>query len=235
MKDFSTSTSTTRSASSQKNLAVIDRECYDAIRETVSFVLYRNASSYITRDDIQDITQEAATKVLLNSSLYDPEKNTSFKTWATRVAHNYAIQLSRKIKKSVDTSVAISGFLDMEGSFEDDDEKKVASKIFTGKDSSTSWAMDILGIRPEESNADFAFTKKDEYSAMKTRIRNLQDFLDTRLNSSEKFLLEMMCDGLSKTEMMEITGKTGGNIDTSISRLRSKVREWMKASNYYGS
>lgn len=234
MKDFSTPTCTTRSASSQKNLAVIDSECYDAISKTVSYVLNTNASSYITKDDIKDVTQAAATRVLLKSSMYDPEKNTAFKTWATTVAHNYAIQLSKKIKETADMSVAISGLLDMADSFGDDDELKTVSKAFKGKDSSTSWAKDNLGINAEESNADFTFTKEAEESAMNKRVGRLQDFLDTKLNSSEKLLFEMMRSGLSKTEMMEKTGKTGGNIDTSICRLRSKVHNWMKASDYYG-
>ena len=166
--------------------------------------------------------------------MYDPAKNTAFKTWATTVAHNYAIQLSKKIKETADMSVAISGLLDMADSFGDDDSPKTVSKAFKGKDTSNSWAMDNLGIHGEETNADYAFARKAEETATARRVGRLQDFLDTKLSSSEKLLFEMMRSGLSKTEMMERTGKTGGNIDTSICRLRSKVHNWMKASDYYG-
>lgn len=234
MKDFTTPAYTANNETSKSRLAVIDRECYEAICKTVSYVLNTNASSYITKDDIKDVTQAAATRVLLKSSMYDPEKNTAFKTWATTVAHNYAIQLSKKIKETADMSVAISGLLDMADSIGDEDEFRKVSKAFRGTDSSNTWALDNLGINTDEASADFSFTREAEESAMCRRVGKLQEFLDTKLNDSEKLLFEMMRSGLSKTEMMERTGKSGGNIDTSICRLRSKVHKWMKETDYYG-
>lgn len=72
------------------------------------------------------------------------------------------------------------------------------------------------------------FQKKEERQESRSRLKQLLLFLDG-LNESEKLLLEMMKDGLSKEEMMEITHKSGGNIDTSKSRLRRKIQLFVKS------
>lgn len=72
------------------------------------------------------------------------------------------------------------------------------------------------------------FQIKEERQESRTRLKQLLLFLDG-LNESEKLLLEMMKDGLSKEEMMEITHKSGGNIDTSKSRLRRKIQLFVKS------
>lgn len=233
MKEISTATSTTRSASSVKNLAILDNECIDAISSTVTCTLRKNAGSWISSDDIQDIVQSAVTHVWLKRDQYDPEKGASFKTWTNTVAHNFAIQTSKRIKKAADKAVAISGLLDL-CDCGDDDEPKAATKAFSGIDTSNTWAMDSLGINLGENAADYGFSRDAEDMASENREKALREFLDRRLNENERLLFNMMSDGLSKQEMMEITHKTGGCIDTSISRLRSKVRNWMKASDYYG-
>ncbi len=69
---------------------------------------------------------------------------------------------------------------------------------------------------------------EEELSESNERLVQLTGFLST-LNDSEKLLLEMMKDGLSKEEMMEITHKTGGNIDTCKSRLRQKILRYVKS------
>ena len=66
------------------------------------------------------------------------------------------------------------------------------------------------------------------------RLDNLTDYLENKLNHSEKQLLQMLKDDRSKAEMMEILKKSSGNIDTCKSRLRAKISKWMKESNYFG-
>ena len=233
MKELTTPSHLSNNTPSEKFNAVIDNECSDVIRRTVRYVLSANASSYITNDDINDITQAAAERVITKKEMYNPAKCTSFKTWASTVAHNYAIQLSKRIKETKEMSVSISGIVDMSDNISDI-ELCTVSKAFRGRDSSTTWMRDNLGVNTEMVNADYRISAKEEASAMNNRVLRLQEFLNTGLNDSEKILFEMMRSGLSKTEMMERTGKTGCNIDTSICRLRSKVRNWMKAADYYG-
>lgn len=232
MKKSFTVTSTTRSASSVKNLAILDTECVDAIRNTVTCVLRKNAGGWISSDDIQDIAQSAVMHVWMKRDQYDPEKGASFKTWTNTVAHNFAIQTSKKIKKSADMAVAISGLVDLSDACGEDDAPK--AKAFNGADTSNTWAMDNLGIRLGDNAADYGLSRSAEDLAEEKRVKALNEFLDKRLNENERLLFNMMSEGLSKQEMMEITHKSGGNIDTCICRLRSKVRNWMKASDYYG-
>ena len=235
MEDYITHTSATGSQSPQENRPdIFDKECYEAISRTVRCVLTSNAGSYITWEDIQDITQAAAERILVKRNLYDPLKNTTFRTWATRVAHNYAIQLSKMIRRTSLHTVSLAGLLNL-ADVSDNNDGTTGSRVFSGKNTSSTWAMENLGIIPDEARADHAFTKEDEEKSMTKRIARLQEFMATEFNSGEKLLFEMMRNGLSKNEMMARTGKSGGNIDTSICRLRSKTRRWMKEADYYGT
>ena len=85
----------------------------------------------------------------------------------------------------------------------------------------------IEGMDLEDFSILEPFQKLEEKSESKDRLTLLTGFLAT-LNESDKLLLEMMKDGLSKEQMMEVTHKTGGNIDTCKSRLRQKILRYVK-------
>ncbi len=102
-------------------------------------------------------------------------------------------------------------------------EAKKLKRIITAKT-----RFDVIdGMDLEDFSILEPFQKKEETSESKDRLALLTAFLST-LNESDKLLLEMMKDGLSKEEMMEITHKTGGNIDTCKSRLRQKILRYVK-------
>lgn len=102
-------------------------------------------------------------------------------------------------------------------------EAKKLKKIITAK---TRFDV-IKGMDLEDISILEPFQKKEEKSESKERLTLLTGFLAT-LNESDKLLLEMMKDGLSKEQMVEITHKTGGNIDTCKSRLRQKILRYVK-------
>lgn len=83
------------------------------------------------------------------------------------------------------------------------------------------------GIDLEDESILEPFQHAEELSESTDRLAQLTGFLST-LNESDKLLLEMMKDGLSKEQMMEITHKSGGNIDTCKSRLRQKILRYVK-------
>jgi RNA polymerase sigma factor (sigma-70 family) len=102
-------------------------------------------------------------------------------------------------------------------------EAKKLKRIITAKT-----RFDVIdGMDLEDFSILEPFQKKEDTSESKDRLALLTAFLST-LNESDKLLLEMMKDGLSKEEMMEITHKTGGNIDTCKSRLRQKILRYVK-------
>ena len=102
-------------------------------------------------------------------------------------------------------------------------EAKKLKKIITAKT-----RFDVIeGMELEDYSILEPFQKLEEKSESKDRLTLLTGFLAT-LNESDKLLLEMMKDGLSKEQMMEITHKTGGNIDTCKSRLRQKILRYVK-------
>ena len=103
-------------------------------------------------------------------------------------------------------------------------EAKKLKRIITAKT-----RFDVIdGMDLEDFSILEPFQKKEETSESKDRLALLTAFLST-LNESDKLLLEMMKDGLSKEEMMAITHKSGGNIDTCKSRLRQKILRYVKA------
>ena len=102
-------------------------------------------------------------------------------------------------------------------------ESKKLKKIITAKT-----RFDVIeGMDLEDFSILEPFQKNEESSESRERLTQLTGFLST-LNESDKLMLEMMKDGLSKEEMMEITHKTGGNIDTCKSRLRQKILRYVK-------
>ena len=90
--------------------------------------------------------------------------------------------------------------------------------------------LDFIGEGVEELKIPFEdpFSFLEDAIASNSRFAQLRDFL-SKLNESEQLLLQMMKDGLSKEEMMEITHKSGGTIDTSKSRLRHKILRFLKS------
>ena len=100
---------------------------------------------------------------------------------------------------------------------------KKLKKIITAKT-----RFDVLdGMDWEDLSVPDPFQKIEEDYESRDRLTKLMGFIST-LNESDKLLLEMMKDGLSKEEMMEITHKSGGNIDTCKSRLRQKILRYVK-------
>ena len=102
-------------------------------------------------------------------------------------------------------------------------ESKKLKKVITAK---TRYDI-IEGMDIEDSSVFEPFQKSEEASESFERFTQLNEFFST-LNESDKLLLEMMKDGLSKEEMMEITHKSGGNIDTCKSRLRQRILRYVK-------
>jgi RNA polymerase sigma factor (sigma-70 family) len=103
-------------------------------------------------------------------------------------------------------------------------ESKKLKKIITAK---TRFDL-IEGMDFEDFSVLEPFQKKEEYSESLDRLAQITGFLSS-LNESDKLLLQMMKDGLSKEEMMAITHKSGGNIDTCKSRLRQKILRYVKS------
>ena len=102
-------------------------------------------------------------------------------------------------------------------------ESKKLKKIITAK-----MRFDVFeGMDLEDESILEPFQHAEELSESTDRLAQLTGFLST-LNESDKLLLEMMKDGLSKEQMMEITHKSGGNIDTCKSRLRQKILRYVK-------
>jgi RNA polymerase sigma factor (sigma-70 family) len=90
--------------------------------------------------------------------------------------------------------------------------------------------LDFIGEGIEELKIPFedSFSLIEDVIASNSMFAQLCDFLTT-LNESEQLLLQMMKDGLSKEEMIAITHKSGGTIDTSKSRLRHKILRFLKS------
>ena len=222
-----------QSATSQQKSkqVIIDAECYESIRKTVRYILNRNMRNYVSEFDMEDVLQSVLIHIWVKKDIYDPSRGASFKTWATTIAHNYTIQLSKKLQKHFRMIKSLCDFDSLATGQEGMD--YVFNNIVQG-DSSLSWINDNLGYAQHDSSADFRLIQQDDEERQNARLDNLTDYLENKLNHSEKQLLQMLKDDRSKAEMMEILKKSSGNIDTCKSRLRAKISKWMKESNYFG-
>ena len=222
-----------QSATSQQKSkqVIIDAECCESIRKTVRYILKLNMKNYISECDVDDAVQSVLIHIWVKRDVYDPTRGASFKTWATTIAHNYTIQLSKKLQKH---SKVIKSLCDFDSLALGQESMDYVFNSIVHCNSSLSWINDNLGHRQNESNADYKFDKQHDEEKQNARLDNLVSYLENKLNKSEKQLLQMMKEDRSKEEMMELLKKSSGNIDTCKSRLRSKISKWMKESNYYG-
>lgn len=53
-----------------------------------------------SREEAEDIVQEAFTKIYLNAGKFKEVENASFKSWAYKIVHNTALNHYRKLKKN---------------------------------------------------------------------------------------------------------------------------------------
>ena len=223
-------------STSNKYQVVINDEFDKNVTETVNFVLRKNAGGWICSDDIDEIASMACVDIWMKSSLFDPSKGASFKTWYTLLSHNFAISESKKLKNEVDRIVDLanlSGFDD--GYSEVDPEKRSRSKkVNYRKDSTFSWAAQELGISIDEFNADYLLMKDADEKASMKRLAILEEFLDTKLSDKEKMMLEMLKEDRTTEEKMEAMNMSSNNVYTFTKRLREKIRNFMRSSDYYG-
>lgn len=222
-----------QSATSQQRSkqVVIDAECYESIRKTVRYVLKRNMRNYVSDCDVDDAVQSVLIHIWVKKDIYDPSRGASFKTWATTIAHNYTIQLSKKLQKHFRM---IKSLCDFDTLVTGQEGMDYVFNNIVQSNSSLSWINDNLGYAQHDLSADYRLIHQDDEERLNARLDNLTDYLENKLNQSEKELLQLLKDDRSKSDMMEILKKSSGNIDTCKSRLRSKISKWMKESDYYG-
>lgn len=225
-------------STNSKNQVFFDDQFIKNVTETVNYVLRKNAGSWISSEDIEEIASMARYYILIKSEKYDPEQGASFKTWYTTCAHNFAISASKKLKNAVDRVVCINsliGFDNTGGNISADPTKNTRTRKFNYRSDSTfGWAAKELGINIDEYAADYTFNRESEEKASMKRLARLEEFLDSKLNDREKLMLEMLKEKRTKEEMMAKMNMNGGYVDKFKSCLRSKIRDFMTSIDYYG-
>lgn len=95
-----------------------DGRLYSELCTSVTCFLLTHAASFLSQEEIEDIAQNAVIHVWDIRDKYDSSKGASFKTWASRVVHNYAVSESKKAcrKSSLSTNIdEIHGLVAKEG------------------------------------------------------------------------------------------------------------------------
>ena len=228
-------------STSSKFQVIIDDQFYKNVTETIRFVLRKNAGSWISSEQIEDIASAGCIDVWMKCEQYNPEGGASFKTWYTTCAHNFAISQSKKLKRAVDRKVDITSLTGFDaGKTEIDPEKRSRSKkVDYRSDSTFGWAAQELGINLDEYSADFAFKQADDEAASLKRLAKLESFLSTRLSDKEKEMLGLQngTDGLTvnlmtKEQLMEQMHMSDSNAYTSKHRLLSKISDFITSSEF---
>lgn len=232
-----------RPASTSNKFQVInDDQFYKTVKETITYVLRKNAGSWISSEQIEDIVSAGCIDVWMKREQYDPSRGASPKTWITTCAHNFAITAAKALKKAVDRKVDITSLSGSDlGKTEVDPEKRSRSKKVNYRtDSTFGWAAQELGINIDEYNADYSFSKESDEAASLKRLAKLEHFLMTGLSDKEKDMLGLQNgpDGLivnmkTKEQLMEELHITDGNAYTRKNRLLSKIYDYIKSPEYY--
>lgn len=185
---------------------ILNNELEKSIHKSV--LLYidgRNDSGTISSFEREMIAENAWGHVLEKQGKYDASKGAKFRTWATKVAKNFAKDKCEELRRDA---------LHLYGSFE-----KTESDISVNNGAHV------------HRNAYGRVTDCSTRQYWKDAFETLTNIVSS-YGGRDRAVAQMLIGERTKEEMMAETQMTGGNVDVCISRVRKKMRADLLKSGY---
>jgi len=186
--------------------ATLDNELGYSIQKSVLFYIDgRKDSNDISSSEREMIAEDAWAHVLEKREKYDASKGAKFRTWATKVATNFAKDKCNEYHRD---ALHLHGLLD-----------KTESDISVNN-----------GVHVHHN----AYGRVDDYSARlywEDALESLKNIVSS-YGGRDRAVAQMLIDERTKEEMMAETQMTGGNVDVCISRVRKKMRADLLEAGY---
>jgi len=186
--------------------AILTTELGNSIKKSVLFYINnREDSGMISTSEREMIAENAWVHVLEKREKYDASKGAKFKTWATKVARNFADDKCEELRRDA---------LHFQGSLE-----------------RTEFDISVRnGIHVHHN----AFGRVEDSSARqywKDALESLRNIASNYCGRDRK-IAEMLISERTKDEIMAETQMSGGSVDTCICRLRKRMLADMRKAGF---
>ncbi len=186
--------------------ATLNNELGNSIQRSVIFYIDgRKDSGMISPSEREMIAENAWVHVLEKREKYDASKGAKFRTWATKVATNFAKDKCDELRRDA---------LHLQGSLE-----KTESDISVSN-----------GVHVHHN----AYGRVEDCSTRqywKDALESLKDIVSS-YGGRDRAVAQMLIGERTKEEMMAETQMSGGNVDVCISRVRKKMRADLLEAGY---
>ncbi len=185
---------------------ILTKELAEVIKMSVIFCINAKNTS-VSPVEKEIISEDAWFHVLEKRDKYDSTKGT-FRTWATKVARNYALSELSKLKNNpLHHTSSIS-----EDNPDDKDESK--EKKFSCRND----------VHAEVEDGSVRLHWQYALEFLKSVILTFR--------GRDREIAEMLLNERTKEEMMTATQMSGGNVDACVCRVRKKMREALGKAGY---
>lgn len=186
--------------------AILNNEFRNSIQRSVLFYIEgRKDSDMISPSEREMIAENAWVHVLEKREKYNATKGAKFRTWATKVATNFAKDKCNELRRDA---------LHLQGSLE-----------------KTEYDLSVHnGVHVHHN----AFGRMEDSSARqywKDALESLENIVSS-YGGRDRVVAQMLISERTKEEMMAETQMTSGNVDVCISRVRKKMRADLLEAGY---
>ena len=168
-----------------------------------NIVRLRARKFFLIGGDYEDLIQEGTIGLFKAIRDYNPEKNTSFTTFAELCIRRqlYTAIKSANRKKHL----LLNDSLSLDFPVEENDNKNLS---------------DIY--------ADQSIMSPDEIMESEEKLNEINKIIDTMLSPLEKTVIEMYLDGKNYREIAKIINKEDKSVDNALNRAKNKLRNALK-------
>ena len=190
--------------------ALITLEMGEAIKKSVHFYLdSRDLHGMVSPSEKEEIAEDAWVHVIAVQAQYLPSKGAKFKTWATKVAQNFASDQMGKLRT---------------------DPLHMACSLYEERPSGEDDAQQDMGLVSYNSPLGYVDDCSDQLQCCEV-LEALDGFV-ANYCGRDRSVAKMLFADCTKAEIMEQTQMTGGNVDVCICRVRKRLRSDLRKAGY---
>lgn len=174
------------------------------------FVKLKSKHYFLPGADCEDLIQEGMIGLYQAMLTYDPEKGSSFRTYADNVISNHlysAIKTSNRMK-----NVPLNNYVSLDAPANSSDEQE--GSLFSVMERMVS----SRNRNPEELVID-----KENYSILESEFGR-------QLSRMEKKVFDLSLKGLDYREVARVLGKAPKSIDNALQRIKAKYKKFTEES-----